>query len=351
MKTRNISLPYVNNARAILITLGINLAVVCLLSWPDGVTYRGVLWDSLFCAAITTVIDCTFVYFGMRKMQAAGVMPAQVPISRLMQRLPRNPVALGALYIVVFGALTVGANALVLWFFGMKTLAFAPWVVYKLIYTTLLSAKITEYVIFRYVQPDCLTEAIAARPEGSPAAPVRNPLPRVSVIKEIYGSVTGNIAMNILIGTALGGVVVGEGSAVIIHPTTVHGIPITGLVFGLIMGVLVTGSVLKKVNAGILAHSGVPGTMPPPDKRFSWMPKKKGVLIPFVCACTMSFSALALYGMMKLFGISVMNFFQFTVFITIYASLVGRALSALLVRRCMQRDYVMHVLKKAERLI
>ncbi len=355
MKAQKVSLPYVNNALAVLATVVVNLGVVFLFNWPGGITYPGVLLDSVICAAITTAIDMCIVYPRMKKMRAAGSLPTQVPVSAFMQRLPRNPLALGVVYLLVFGALTVGANALVLWFFGVRDMAFVPWLSYKLLYSTVLSAKITEYIVFRCVQPDWASAAGgAAKTQADAAAvPVKNPLPKISVFKEMYASVTGNIAMNIIIGTALGGVVIAEGGAVVIHPTTVQGIPITGLVFGLIVGVLVTNGVVNEINRAILApaRGAKPaGQLPPPDKRFTWMPKRKIPLMCLVCACMMLFSSVALWVIMKLLGLSVMNFYQFTVFITVYASVVSKPLSYVLTRRCTQPDYIGCVLQSAGQL-
>ena len=95
MKAQQCSLPYADNAKAVLATLAVNLTVVFLFNWPDGITYAGVLWDSLYCAVITTVINMAIVYAGLRKMRAADGMPVVAPVSRLMQRLPQNPFALG----------------------------------------------------------------------------------------------------------------------------------------------------------------------------------------------------------------------------------------------------------------
>lgn len=350
MKEQKVYMPYVNNTKAVLITLAINLVVVFLFNWPDGVTYAGVLWDSLYCGIITAAIDMWIVYASLKKIRAGGRMPAQVPVSRLMQRLPKNPFALGVIYAVIFGVLLIGVNAAVLRFFGIQYMAFVPWTVYKLVYTAILSAKITEYIIFRYVQPDwAIAEATSTEMHNNPN-PIKNPLPKISVFKEIYASITGNIALNIIIGTALGGVVIGTGGEVVIYPTTVQGIPITGLVFGLIVGILVTNGVLKAMNAAILAPGADLSSVETmvSDKRYTWMPKGKPALMCFVCACVMAFSALALWAIMKLFGISVMNFYQFIVFITIYATIISRMLSYVLVRRCMQPDYIRYTLKKAD---
>ena len=345
-----VSLPYVDNAKAILITLAINAGVVCLFHWPGGITYSGVMWDSLFCALITTSINMWIVYPRLRKMRALGIMPARAPESAFMQRLPHNPFVLGAVYAIVFAAFTVGANATLLWFFGIRTLAFAPWTVYKLVYATVLSAKIVECCIFRYVQPDW---ANACR--GTPAAtgkvpldaPVKNPLPKIGVFKEMFGSVTGNIAMNILIGSVLGGVAVGADGSVVILPTTVEGIPITGLVFGLIVGILVTNGVVTAMNAAILAS---PHAMPEAagtDARLAWMPKGRLALTCLMCMCLMVFSAVVLRAVLVLFDIPLLNFYQFTVFITVYAGLISKPLVFILTKRCAQPDYVRHTLKKA----
>lgn len=342
---RKVGLPYVDNARAVLITLVVNLGIVFAFN-RQGVDYRGVLLDSFFCAIVTTAVDLWIVYASLKRMRAAGEMPSQVPESAFMQRLPQNPLALGVLYAAGFGALAVVVNGAILRFFDMREMAFVPWLAYKLVYATVLSVKIAEWCVFRYVQPDW-----AGADGGSegmpPSTPVKNPLPRIGVFKEIYGSVTGNIAMNILMGSALGGVRVGEGSTVVIAPTTIEGIPITGLVFGLLVGILVTRGVAGEMDAAIAASNPeVPEGMAS-DRRFAWMPMRRAALTSLVCACVMVFSSVVLPAVMRLFDLSVMNFYQFTVFITVYATLVGKPLSSVLIRRCTQPDYVRYVLRKS----
>lgn len=350
MKTQTVSLPYIDNAKAVLITLAINLGVVFFFFWPDGVTYSDVLFDSLVCAAITTIINMWFVYTRLKKMRAAGQMPAQVPVSPLMQKFPQNPFVLGAIYAIVFGVLIVGINGLILWFFGMQTMAFVPWVVYKLIYATVLSVKIVEFCIFRYVQPDFAKIGHGVDTETEEeyqGRPVKDPMPQISVFNEMFGSVTGNIAMNIIIGSVLGGVTVLADASVIIYPTTVEGIPITGLVFGLIVGILVTNGIVKEMNSVILASGPAMAEGLVADKRFTWIPVRRAALTCFICICVMIFSAVALPTVMTLFGISVMNFYQFTIFITVYATLISKPLSYVLIQRCIQPDYVNYILKKA----
>jgi len=142
-------LPYINNAKAVLITVAINLGVVFMFNFPDGIDFCGVMADSFICAFITTIINMTIVYASMKKMRASGQMPKQVPISRLMQKLPKNPLALGAVYALFFAFITIGVNGLMFTFFDIRNMTFIPWGVYKLIYSTILSIKIVEFCIFR----------------------------------------------------------------------------------------------------------------------------------------------------------------------------------------------------------
>lgn len=348
VKMRNVSLPYIDNARAALLTALINLGVVFLFFYPGGVTYQGVLLDSLVCAVITTIVDLCIVFPRLSKLRAAGLLPAQVPVSRLMQRLPKNPFALGAVFAALFAALTIGVNALILWFFGQASMAFVPWMTYKLVYSTVLSTKITEFCIFRYVQPDWAETKQGVAAEEKNVRPVKDPLPRVSTFKAMYGSVTGNIAMQMISGLVFGSAVFLTDGLVAIAPARVEGMPITGLIFGFILGMLTTRGVVKSVNAAILA----PGVEVPEsavtEKAFAWMPKSGGGLSALATACVMLFSAVALRILMTLLGLSVLNIYQFAVFITVYANIISKPLSHVLVRRCMQPDYARHVLQKAK---
>ena len=376
---KNVQLPYIDNAKAVLVTVAINLGVVFVFNWrSDGVNFQDVLWDSLICAVITTLINMWIVFSGLKKLRAAGQMPLQAPVSSFMQRLPQHPFALGIVCAVVFAALTVGVNALIIWFFDLQTMTFAPWMVYKLIYATVLSIKIVEFCIFRYVQPDWANSkhvaphsraasqrqhnviancgeqtATSPRTDGEAAsetAPamqaIKNPLPKISVFKEMYGSVTGNIALNIIIGSILGGAVTRADGSVVIFPTTVEGIPISGLIFGCITGILLTNGVLKAMKAVIITSGSAILETATRNRWLTWMPKRKGLLVCLITCSIMIFSAVALPAIMHLFGKAFLNFFQFSIFITVYASMICKPLSYVLVKRCMQEDYIKQMLNK-----
>ena len=346
---QTVGLPYINNAKAVLVTLAINLGVVFLFNWPDGITFSGILWDSVFCAVITSIVNIWIVYPRLKKMRTMGTMPEHVPENRFIQRLPKNPILLGMLYAAVFSIVMVGINALITWFFGIQNMTFRSWLFYKLVYATILSIKIIEYCIFRYVQPDWAKAGNSVNKTGIAYTdrPVKNPLPKISVFKEMFAGVTGNIAMNIIIGSVLGGTIILSDHSVVIYPTTIEGIPITGLVFGLIVGILVTRGVLKSVNRTILENDPAIMKNAVENKWFTWMPKGEIALTCLVCFCVMLFSAVALRAIMILFDIAVMNFYQFTVFITLYATFISKPLSFLLVKRCMQSDYIKRIYEKS----
>ena len=337
---KKVRLPYINNAKAVLITMAINLGVLFIFNWPDGIDFKGVMADAVVCACITTLINLWMVYACLKKMRASGQMPQQAPVSRLMQKLPKNPFALGFLYALFFAALTMGINWVVLTFFDMHNMAFIPWMTYKLIYSTVLSIKIVEFCIFRYVQPDWAKNTN----EHLSGQSVKNPFPKIGLFKEMYGGVTLNLVANIVMGSVFGSVITQTDGSIVLLPTTIEGIPITGLIFGLIIGILITNGVVKSMKASILAAGQPILQTASSDRRFTWMPKRTGALMCLITISMMLFSAVALPSLMYLFGKQYLNFLQFTIVITLYATLVSRPLSWVLIRRCMQRDFINRII-------
>jgi len=388
MREQKYRLPYVDNVTAVLITLVINVAVTFIFFWPDGVDFPGVIQDTVICVVITVVINMLVVSTSLKRMRAKGVMPTQVPESRLMQRLPKNPAALGLVYILFFCLVTVGLNALVLWFFGMETMSFIPWITYKLIYATVLTIKVVEYCIFRFVQPDWAQaqtdDAVdAAEHTDVELKQVKDPLPKISVFSAMFASVTSSIAMNIIIGTITGGVFVAAESMVVISPNTIEGMPTTGFVFGFITGFLTTNAIFKAVNNSILSEPkgdgscgaepkgdgscgaepkgdgscGAPFSAPQEPSPFgsapqepspfgSWMPKARVPFTLLMCAAVMAFSMVMLPFIMWLFGLSILNFYQYTIFMVIYSSLLSKPLSYVVTQRLTQPDYILYILEK-----
>lgn len=347
MKTKRTHLPYINNIMMVLITIAINVCVVFAFFWPDGAALIDVVIDTSICVVITVAIGLSFVYPKMKAMRETGSIPKQAPVSALMQKLPKNPIFLGLTYAVVFGILMVGINVLILWFFGMTDMGFIPWLAYKLIYSTILSIKIVEFCIYRYVQPDWVND-VKIPVRDYTGKPVKDPLPKVSLFKEMFGSVTFNIALNMILGAALGGAVINADASVIIYPTTAGSIWITGLIFGFITGLLTTNGVINAVKAAVLSSNDTVPDSKTGDNRFTWLPKNKFTLTCLVCVCVMIFSAVMLQAIMMLFGKSALNFYQFSIFITIYAAIISKPLSYILTQRCSQPDWVIYIRNKTK---
>lgn len=335
MNKKRSSLPYMDNWKAILLTALINLASTLVFQFSEGrITRSAVIRDSLICGVLTVIIDVAVVYVDMKRRRARGLLPANVPVSARMQRLPKNPALLALVYMPISAAVIALINWGVMALFGIESFGRWNWLVYKLLYACLLSAKIIEYCIFRFVQPDWAGEARAIAD-----ANVKNPLPKISTLKEMYASISANIAMNMIIGTALGGAVVGEGQTVLIYPTYASGIWVTGLIFGFLTGVLLTRGVLGAIKQ-LIAGDALPQELPPPDCRLCWLPKSDLALTAVVCAAIMTMSVVLLPLQMWVLGVSVMNFYQFCILITAYGSFVGHVFSKLLTARCLQSDYV-----------
>ena len=101
------------------------------------------------------------------------------------------------------------------------------------------------------------------------------------------------------------------------------------------------------MNATILASYPAILEVADTDARLSWMPKGRLALTCLMCICLMVFSAVILRAVLVLFGIPLLNFYQFTVFITVYAALISKPLAFVLTKRCLQPDYIRYVLKNA----
>ncbi len=341
MRVQEEGLPYINNARAVLITVAINLASTFAFNFPQGIAFQEILWEAPVFGAVTTAIDMAIIYPQLKKKRARGLLPVYEPGNRMMQKLPRHPAWLGLVYAVAFAALSLLANWAILSFFGIDRMTFAEWAVYEITFVTLLSVKIVEYIIFRFVQPDW-----ADAHSGAPMHMVRNPLPRFAMFKAVYASVTGNMALNIIIGTILGGVVLMDSKAVVIYPTTIERIHITGIVFGMISGLLVSNGVIKAVNQG--THDTPLSDRPKSAAKPLWLPRNRAALTGVVCCANVVITAAVLRGVMALFNLPMLDFYRYTVLMTAYATVNGKLISRFLIWRCTRLDYAQYIWRREE---
>ena len=321
-------LPYVNNFRIVFLTVAVNLACVLAFFCGAEVARPMIVSDACICGAVTSFIDVFAVHRLMKGLRAQGKLPSKVPHSRLMAALPQNPAALAAILAALFGVLTPLANDLLLRFYEIESLTFAQFALWRISYSTALSAYIVQIAIFRYVQPDC---GDSGAPQTG-ASEVKNPLLRVPAFKEWLNSVTDDFGFNMALGLLLGGTVI-RGKDVIIAPAALAGIHYSAIALGLIVTARMVYPVAQKTLG--LGGSGAQAVQPGgrPILRLPLSPAKFAlVLLPPLMAGTYVFFR----AVMTFFGFETLNFFQFFVIRSIWTALLTNAVVKRAVWRCVQ---------------
>lgn len=323
-------LPYINHARPVLLTVAVNAAAVFIFLWGKPLTFWIIMADASICGVITSFADVFAVSGSIRKLRSRGTPPKEAPRNRLIGMMPRNPLLFAIALAVAFGLLSPLFNAFIILFYGIKEFSFAPFLVYRLIYTCVLSAKITEIAVLRYAQPDCASAADITAPG---AETVKDPFPRVSTLKQWYNTVTDDFGFNLLFGLLAGGTVI-QGSLVIIPPVTLDGIAISALILGVIVTARLAYPVAKSMRE-LRENGGLPlsGTY---DKRIGWIPYSPAkfalvLLLPIVAA-----SLLVFWAVLSFFGFAVLNFFQFFFIRMLFVSLLTKPVVRLAISRYAQ---------------
>ena len=340
MSSRVRRLPYMENRTGILVTIVVNLLCAFVFQSFGGALTRGdVVADAVVCGAVTAVIDFVFLWRLMSRRNSAGLLPGEVPVSRLMQRLPRTFLPLLIFLVLFFAVLTGVLMCCFLFVFGIESMDFGRWLVFKLLYAAFLSAKVLEFVIFCLVQPDLNSAARGAVSCcGFDSQEVRNPLPKFSSFKEVYANITANIAMNVIVGSLLGGVVTNSDGSLLIYPSKASGMWLTGIIFGIITSVILTRAIFKNVreNLGDTTDEELAALaqLPAGNGLAELLPRRSFPLTIVVCVITAGVSAVLAPLIFWFFGIEQMNFYQFCLFITAYGMGVSKFLSRILLARC-----------------
>ena len=325
-------LPYINSILIILLTVCINLAVVFLFYINKPLTYWDILIDACICGITTSFIDVFLVQGRMKKLRAQGMLPQEVPQSRLMAKMPKNPLLLALVFGAVFGLAAPLLSALVIRFYTIEAFTFPRFAVWKILYSCVLSVKIVEFAILRYAQPDCASESDAFQ-RGTEK--VKDPLPRISTFKEWFNTVTNDFGFNLLFGLLLGGTVVRDHS-VIIPPTTLSGIVISALILGAIVTARMAYPIAKNMRDAREA-----GNLPiaeKPNGRLGWIPTSPVkfalvLVVPIMVVCCAAF-----WGILSFFGFEVLDFFQFFVIRMLFVTLLTRPVVKLAIIRYTQPE-------------
>lgn len=323
-------LPYVNTWQGIVITLAVNLLIAIALWMQGWINRDSLILDALICGATTSIISVAVIYPKIRKIRMEGGLPRQVPENRWFQKLPRKPapltIALSIPFAVLMGCLSVA----VVWFFEIKTFTPLRFLVWKLVYSTVLSVKLADIVILRLVQSDCMQPN---QPEQTGTAAIRNPLPRKETLRNLFNTITNDFGFNMIMGLVFGGTLLVEGHNVLIIATTRSGIVIGGLILGFILSLRMVYPVTKTIRASRDA-----GQLPPLDKRTGIvrLPEKPFLLMLVLALPIMVVSAAVLWAVLTFFGFDILNFFQYFIVRTIYVSLLTKPVTQLIVLRYRQ---------------
>ncbi len=323
-------LPYVNNFRIVLMTAAINIAIVFAFFWGRPLTYERIAVDACICGITTSFIDVFIVFAKVRRLRAQGHLPTSVPESRLMAALPRNPLLLALVFGAVFGLLSPLFNALVIRFYEVETNVFVRFAVWRIAYACVLSAKIVELAILRYVQSDCMTASDAVQ-EGTEQ--VKDPLPRLSTVRQWYNTVADDFGFNLLFGLVVGGTIVKD-HMVIILPTTRGGVAIAATILGMIITARMVYPVARNMRNA--RDSGNLPVSPVHDRRVSWLPDSPARFALVLLLPVTAMTLLSVWAIFTIFGFEALNFFQYFFIRTLLVTLLTRPVVSLAIGRYTQ---------------
>jgi len=315
-------LPYIDNAKAIAVTLLLNL----LLPWIfrlDRYEAGDIVVDAVICALLTTVINVWIVWHCVRKARAAGVVPNEVPVSKLMMCLPKNRLGLMAVFGIFFAVLCVGINHTVFTWYGFEHWTFGQFLLYKLVYSLILSERIVSLCILRLVQPDCLAAPTA---EATTMQPIKNPLPSLSGLHGLFSNISANLALQLFFNPTVGAYTIGGDRSIIME----------GIIGSVITCFIIVGLMTKTLD---MARANGEINVPP-NRWLTLLPKNRW-LFAFLCSLAAAPIGAALFvALFRFYGFESWTFYQFFWVKMAYLIVLGKILVAITLRRFTQPDVV-----------
>ena len=327
------TLPYLNNWKLIVLTIGIN-SVFAFIFWHPDFGIDALLWDTVYCAVITTFLDVFIISRLLQKRREKGILPRNVPTSRLICLLPRNPFGLSVIFALIFMAIMCVVNSVLFRFYALQTLSLSQFIVWKSVYSLVLSVWIIEYAIFRMVQADC------GQGESSDhlfSETVRNPMPRIAWFTSFFQGMIFDFGFNVAVGLLFGGTVIHE-MMVILLPTPCRGsgMLISTSLTGVIVAFFVIPTIALRVMTTMREHS-VP-LLDKADRFFARIPRNRWLLTLFMLPFFVLSTVLVCGGIFVLFDFDSLNFFQFYLIRVFYISMLCRAVLPFIIRRYRQPD-------------
>lgn len=322
-------LPYVDNLRVILFVVAVNAGCLFLFYLGKQIILYGVLSDAVNCGISTSFITVYLIHYLLEKKRAAGELPADVPVSRFISHFPKRPFLLSAAFSVIFAALMLAVTWLLILFYDIHVFSFSAFMIWKILYCCILTAKVQELAVLRYVQPDCQSDSSIVQ-RGN--AEVKNPLPKIGTFKELFNTVTDDFGFNLIMAMLTGGAVIYEGS-VIIFPTARASILISSIVLGAIVSLRMVYPIAVTI-AGIAEKGLIPADpSAKKNKLLSIIPENPRKLVLLFCIPVILLSCLVFYLVFTVFDFESLNFFQFFLVRTLYTTLLSKAIVHLLILR------------------
>lgn len=329
-RTQRPEVPYLNNLHMAALVVLINLPLAFLFQYGRPLTVKDLLTDAAICGWTTALISLWLAKRAVGARRGKGTLPAQVPCSRLMQKLPRNLFSLSFAAGIPVAALMWLITLVLLRFFPDTAYTFERFLVWKLSYATLLALRIIALGVFRFVQPDCQSPA---DPPQTGLQTVKNPLPRRDMLLRLYQSVTADFGMNLLLGLALGGTLI-RGNEVVLMPVYQSNVWISGLILGMILTLLMVRPTLAADR-----QLALEGALPPVEKQRRMLlpfPENPCLFSAVLLVPVVIVSSASIYGILRFFGFHTLNFFQYFIVRTLYAKLLAKPIESLAVLRYRQ---------------
>lgn len=313
-----IGLPYINSARWILFVALLNLIMAFCFQFGRPITKEVVLLDAAICGITTSFINVAYGNYAIRRLRRAGELPKVVAQSRMMQKLPKNPILLMVILAVFFSMIMVMASNVIIWFYHIQTYAFPQFAVWKVIYSTILSAKILEVVVLRFVQADCAKQD---EPEQNGEETIKNPLPKAESFQNLFNTIVDDFGFNMLIGLLFGGTIL-VGQDVVLLATTRSGIVISAFILGVIVTFRMVFPVAKNIRQQY--EAGMLSKLPQKIPIIASIPRKPihftlVLLVPIVVL-----SIVVFWSVLTFFGFEELNFFQFFVIRMLFVTLLTK---------------------------
>lgn len=325
--------PYLNNLHLAVMVVLINLPLAMLFQYGRPLTWTDLQMDAAICGWTTVLISFWLAKRNVSIRRGQGALPAQVPLSPLMQKMPRSLFAFSLVVGIPAAASMWLITVALLRFFPDTEITFLRFLAWKMCYATLLALRMIALAIFRFVQPDCQG---SADPPQTGQQTVKNPLPRRDLLRRLCQSVTTDFGMNLLLGLMLGGTLI-RGSEVVLMAVHQSSVWISGLILGMIVTLLMVNPILAAVR-----DLSIHGALPPAEKHHRMLlllPENPWLFSAVLLVPLMLISSASVYCILTFFGFQTLNFFQYFAVRMLYTKLLAKPIETLAVLRYRQSQH------------